>query len=296
MRKNINPLVSVLIVTYNSSETIQEALDSVYSQTYKNIELVISDDCSNDETVSICKKWIDEHSERFVRCELITTPQNTGLSSNYNRAAAKCQGEWVKDLDGDDVLLPNCVERYVDFIIEHKDARIVFARSKTFGTSEEIVKVIDRQFNYDFFKLSREQQLNKLLLEKNCISSATVFYSIKVIERMGKLNDERIPLLDDWPKWINLLKAGVHFSFLDKVTVLYRASGNSLSTGKSYSPAFAKSMALFYKYYQFDYEYKHGNKKQAIENWLRSQYTITQSKMWYVPFKLYKILIMRKLH
>lgn len=70
--KCIDPLVSVSIITYNSSSTILETLDSIYSQSYQNIELIVSDDCSTDNTVEICKKWIDEHKDRFVRVELLT--------------------------------------------------------------------------------------------------------------------------------------------------------------------------------------------------------------------------------
>jgi len=59
------PLVSIVIATYNSSLTIIEALESVRKQSYKNIEIVITDDCSQDNTIEICRKWLNKHS-----CEL----------------------------------------------------------------------------------------------------------------------------------------------------------------------------------------------------------------------------------
>ena len=83
------PLVSIIVITYNSSKYVLETLESAYNQTYQNIELIISDDCSTDDTVEVCKKWVDEHKDRFVRSEIITTPVNTGIPVNCNRGLYK---------------------------------------------------------------------------------------------------------------------------------------------------------------------------------------------------------------
>ena len=61
------PLITVAIVTYNSSEFIVETLESIKSQTYHNIELIISDDCSTDTTVELCSNWIKENATHFVK-------------------------------------------------------------------------------------------------------------------------------------------------------------------------------------------------------------------------------------
>lgn len=72
MIHSTTPLVSVAVVTYNSSKTVLETLDSIYNQTYPNLELIVSDDCSPDNTVEICREWIAGHSRRFIRTELLT--------------------------------------------------------------------------------------------------------------------------------------------------------------------------------------------------------------------------------
>ena len=95
------PLVSVFIVTYNSSDYIIEALDSVRNQTYPNIELVVSDDCSTDNTVPLVKDWMKSYGSRFSRTEIVVAPKNQGIPSNYNRAVNACHGEWLKMMDGD---------------------------------------------------------------------------------------------------------------------------------------------------------------------------------------------------
>ena len=61
-----SPLVSIVVITYNSSKYVLDTLQSVYNQTYKNLELIISDDCSSDNTVAIVEKWLIDNGNRFV--------------------------------------------------------------------------------------------------------------------------------------------------------------------------------------------------------------------------------------
>ena len=99
------PLVSIIVITYNSSKYVLETLESAKAQTYQNIELIVSDDCSIDNTVEICKEWIEKDKERFVRTELITAEKNTGIPANCNRGVKAAQGEWVKLIAGDDMII-----------------------------------------------------------------------------------------------------------------------------------------------------------------------------------------------
>ena len=80
------PLVTVAVIAYNSSKTVVETLDSIKNQSYQNLELIVSDDGSTDDTVTVCENWIANHQARFIRTELITVAKNTGTSANINRA------------------------------------------------------------------------------------------------------------------------------------------------------------------------------------------------------------------
>lgn len=79
------PLVFIIVFTYNSSKYLLETLESAKAKTYRNIELIVSDDCLTDDTVKLCKKWIDNNRTRFVRAELIITDTNTGIAANCDR-------------------------------------------------------------------------------------------------------------------------------------------------------------------------------------------------------------------
>lgn len=241
------PLVSVPVITYNSSRFVLETLESIKAQTYQNIELIISDDCSTDNTVELCQKWVDENKERFVRAQIIISDVNTGVSANLNRAEIACQGDWIKDIAGDDMLMPNCIADCMQYIQENPETIYLFGRCKAFGASEERCKAIDNAFDYSFFTTTPKEQLNRLIFVGNCIPATTVFYNKENARKIGVINDERIPILEDWPKWINLLRAGVKLHFVDKLLVSYRVTG--ISSEATMSMAYYRSNRLFRFYY-----------------------------------------------
>ena len=70
-------MVSIIVITYNSAKYVLETLESARAQTYQNIELIISDDGSQDNTVEMCKDWLSENNKCFVSTELLTVEKNT---------------------------------------------------------------------------------------------------------------------------------------------------------------------------------------------------------------------------
>lgn len=255
------PLVSVPVVTYNSAKTVLETLESIKAQTYPNIELIISDDCSTDDTIGLCREWIANNKDRFVRAELLMVEKNTGVSGNNTRAANACQGEWIKSVAGDDMFMPNCIQDCIDYVAEHPDTIYLFGRCKAFGADEERCKQVDEVFDYSFFDMTQDEQLHRLLFEGNCVPGTTVFYHREKAQKVGVKEDERIPLLEDWPKWINLLRAGVKLHFVDKELVKYRVGG--ISTLYRPNPKIYRSNRMFTFLYQFPEWYKADPNKAA---------------------------------
>lgn len=282
MEKDYQPLVSVAVVTYNSSKTVLETLDSIYNQTYPNLELIVSDDCSPDNTVEICREWIETHKDRFVRTELLTFEKNTGVSANMNRGADACRGEWVKDIAGDDILLPDCVDTYVDYVGEHPEAVCVFSRVEVFGdNNEEVYGFVHNIFDYSFFELPIEDQYIWMITKgTQPIPAATFFYHRERMMSLGVSNDERIPFLEDWPKWIRLLEKKIRFSFIDQPLVKYRVSENSLCISDKHRDKFSKSRALLYFYYQYKPNRKFSGKLEALYKYTYNKKTLTGKRWW----------------
>ena len=262
--QNNNPLVSVPVITYNSSKYVLETLESIKAQTYQNIELIVSDDCSTDNTVEICRKWIEENKERFIRTEIITSEINTGVSANGNRGRNACRGEWIKGIAGDDLLMPNCIQEYIDYVNKNRDQYFVFAKIEPFGSTSEMHTIYETSvFDSSFFDLKNEEQLERLIFTGNCIPASTCFYNRNKAIENEIINDERIPLLEDWPKWIKVLERGLKLGFINKKLIKYRIHEKSLSTSKIRSIDAIRSNQLFIHYYLYP-KWRERNLEEAI--------------------------------
>lgn len=244
------PLVSVNVLMYNSSKYILETLESIKAQTYPNIELIMSDDKSTDNTVQICEKWIAKNKDRFVSYQILVPDHNTGQSGNYNRAFRAATGEWIKEIDGDDLLTPNCLTDLVEFVNNKPEAKYVFGRMELLGGNIQSRNYYKKTFIYDFFSWTPQKQLEHLIFKGNCIPSPCAFYSKRLMIEIGFENDERIPYIEDYPKWIKLLQIGVKFHFCDRIVAKYRL-GSGISTSSVCKPNFYRSHRLLDMYYRY---------------------------------------------
>lgn len=245
------PLVSVCIITYNSSKYIYEALESVKNQTYQNIELIISDDCSTDDTVEICRLWLSENSSRFFESQLITSSINTGISANCNRAILKAQAEWVKLFAGDDRLLPICIEANVDYYKKHPEATFIVSEMETFNEKSHV-----NTFGHKCRKICLLNSIEQYAyFRKHGLFTYTpaCMYKKAMLEDVGYM-DERIPMFEDMPLLHNILKKGYKVDCLPIPTVEYRLS-DSITRPKDHhiSLAFHNSLKTYHKLYKKDF-------------------------------------------
>ena len=296
MEENM-PLVSVAVITYNSSKYVLETLESIKAQTYKNIELIISDDCSTDNTLQICKEWIEKNKARFVRTQIVTVEKNTGVSANCNRAEDACEAEWVKLIAGDDMLLPNCITDFMEYVQTHDDVVYVFGKVKYLG------KQLENEIDYRFYQSnSIEEQLRKVVVG-TFIPACTCFYNKIKSTKEGLKYDEKIPMFEDTPKWINAIKKGFLLRLVDKYVCVYRVGHNeSLSSGNLHYQSFMRSKRLVYFYYLYPELVKINNQK-AVESvvdfemrWYNNYFEIMNSTTYKVgSFVLSPFRVLKKL-
>ena len=257
------PLVSIVVITYNSENYVLETLESAKAQTYQNIELIITDDCSIDDTVSICKKWLLENKEHFVHSKLITIKENTGIPANCNRGVKASKGEWIKLIAGDDMLLSNCIELNLNFISKNRSSLLIHSRAQKYDYEfKEINKLpIEQHFKYRINKkgINSLDQL-KILLRINNINAATTFISRDIFDKIGYF-DEKYRLWEDRPMWLKLTKYGVTLKYLNEITVNYRITGNSASINRNRTLLFTETelqkeeLMLEYGEYFGNFEY-----------------------------------------
>lgn len=225
-----NPLVSVIVITYNSSKYVLETLESIKVQSYKNIELVITDDCSTDETVDICKKWLDENHSFFIDTKITSVSKNTGISANCNRGVKKANGEWVKIIAGDDALYKDGIENLLTFALLNK-AKVIHSDYESFMNSfmPEFINVRSKKYNYYMTSnLASAKEQHSFLLWNYNIVAPTVLINKELLCMVG-LFDERIPMIEDQPMWLKLTEKGIKIFYLEKKTVKYRISENSVT-------------------------------------------------------------------
>lgn len=246
------PLVSVVVLTYNSEKYVLETLESIKNQTYENIELIISDDASTDNTLTLCEKWLKQNKAKFVRVELLTTIKNRGVAPNCNRGYHASKGIWVKFIGGDDRLLPDFIRKNVRFIENNRDVNIIF--SDQLLIDEEGKEKGIWKHNPDIMEMSAENQYRELLKGNSLFAAPTNFIQRDLLNDFGGF-DERFPMMEDYPLWVNLTKKGIKMHYLPESLVEYRINPDSLWSGHGngrINPKFIHSIIQFYELVLFN--------------------------------------------
>lgn len=226
-----NKLVTVRVLSYNSEKTILDTLNSIKNQSYKNIELIVSDDCSKDKTVDTVKKWLQENSSRFVNAQLLTVDYNTGTSANVNRCLNATHGEWTKGVAADDMLLPDCITKCVDFVSASPEIEWVVGKTKKYTDyfDEAHLQTNDKLYSSKRIAIlnSNLETQKEAILNATFIEAPAVFVKTEILRQVGGYN-EKYELMEDWPMFKKLLFAGHKCYFLDDFLVGYRKSDNSV--------------------------------------------------------------------
>lgn len=229
-----NRKIDILIATYNGEKYLREQLDSILNQTYKNIRIVISDDCSKDNTVNILK----EYKEKDDRIELYLHEKNLGVVKNIEFMLSKVENDLYMLSDQDDVWLPEKVEKSVEKL-EKENADLVFGD----------LEVVDEQLNTmypsfgDFMllneKIHKYINTNKINYLYNCVTGCTVLSKKKFIDKIIPIPTESKYLIHDY--WIGLiLSLNGKLAYMDEKYIKYRQHGNNQVGTNKISHGFTK--------------------------------------------------------
>ncbi len=218
-------LVSIVVVTYNSAQFVIETLESAKNQTYKNLELIVTDDKSTDNTIEICKDWISQNKDRFVNAAIMETEKNTGIAANCNRGLYAAKGEWVKFIAGDDILLNNCIYDLIKFSQNNSGAKIIFGKMKMLKD-----KRLSEHTPSVFFSKDIKEQYKMVYTGAGIHAPANIMNRSFILQLGGF--DEEYPFMEDIPLWIKIAEAKEKFYLLDEFILLYRIHTNNI-TAKS---------------------------------------------------------------
>ncbi len=213
-----NRTVSIIIPVYNAKNFIEETIACVRKQTYQDWELLLVDDVSADDTMSVVNDYLDKVKDTRIR--VIKQPTNKGAAHARNRGVEEAKGRYIAYLDADDLWLPDKLAREVQFIDEGEAAFVFtgyeFADENGVGTGK-VVRV-PATMNY------------RQALKNTTIFTSTVMFDTKKIKR--ELLQMPIVKSEDTALWWKILRNGYTAYGLDDNLVLYRRAGKTLSSNK----------------------------------------------------------------
>lgn len=204
--KNFLPLVSIAIPVYNGAEYMREAIDSALSQTYKNIEIIVINDGSTDNT--------DEIAESYGRKIRYFKKENGGVASALNLALKNMKGSYFAWLSHDDAYYPNKVEKQMECITSLKEGNNILYSDYALMDEESNIKSIVKLDH----KLLKEKLEYALL--RGSINGNTLLIPKKAFDEYGGF-DEGLSTTQDYAKWFEFLKS-YRFIHIPEVWVKYR--------------------------------------------------------------------------
>lgn len=212
-----NPLVSVIIPCYNHEIYVIEAIQSIIDQDYENIELIIIDDGSNDNSVDKIKEMIPVCQRRFKRFEF-RSRSNKGLCATLNEALDWCKGEYFSPIASDDIALPHKTSFLIDKI-KNSDYAAVFGTMQPFN---DLNNKYDKDLNNKYDEIERKHTHNfkDIMLEINIPGApAAMLKKSAVIKVGGYAEDTK---LEDRYMWLSLTSKGEKLVSFSELIVLYR--------------------------------------------------------------------------
>ncbi len=188
-------LVSIIIPVYNGSNYMREAIDSALAQTYKNIEIIVVNDGSTDDTEQIAKSYGDKI--RYYKKE------NGGVATALNFAIKKSKGEYISWLSHDDMYYPEKIEKQIEELSrldkEKKENTIVYSNYSLVNEKSEITSVQSFQKSHDIQKLN--YSLYPIL--KGLIHGCTLLIPKKCFDQVGYF-DEKLKTTQDYDLWFRM--------------------------------------------------------------------------------------------
>jgi len=211
------PLVSVLMPAYNAEKYIREAIESILSQTYKNFELIIINDCSTDST----KKIIQKYAKKESRLVLINNEENLKISKTLNKGLELAKGKYIVRMDADDWSYPDRIEKQVK-LMEDNPELVLSSGQMEICDCEMNIK------NKSNFPITNEK-IRKVILQYNPMVHPAMIFRRDIALSIGGY-DEEIKS-EDYMFTIDMSSEG-ELANLNDVIIKYRILDNSITGSK----------------------------------------------------------------
>lgn len=216
-RKN-KPLISVIIPAYNRENVIERAIKSATVQTYSNLEIIIVDDASTDNTKDKVRQINDK------RIVYLSHKTNRGASTARNTGIKKARGEYIAFLDSDDQWFAQKLEKQIAVLKKNFDCSVIYSRYYIIKGKKKKLSV--------WPEIKKHQgKLNSQLLIGNFITTSSTLLKKEILEKSG-LFDEKLPAYQDWEFFLRLSKF-TNYAFIDEPLLnQYQDEKNRISVNR----------------------------------------------------------------
>jgi glycosyltransferase involved in cell wall biosynthesis len=206
------PLVSIVVPCYNHERYVKETIDSIVNQTYKNIELIVIDDGSKDNSVEVIKKLADKYNFTFIH------RPNKGLSATLNEGIKLSKGKYFCACASDDIYMLDKIEKQVEFMEANPE----------YGMCYTNVKITDGKKTVEHTRKKIGELTFENLLFNNQIFALSVMIKKDVFNTVG-LYDESL-YIEDWDMWLRIANAGYKIGFIEDYLGIYRKHDTNISS------------------------------------------------------------------
>lgn len=207
-------LVSIVTPSYNSSGFIRETIESIIAQTYQYWELLITDDCSIDNSIEIVEQFVQKDS----RIKLFRLGKNCGAGICRNNSIKEAKGRYIAFCDSDDVWMPNKLEKQLAFM-EEKNCALVYS---------SYMQMDEQRHVYGAVICKKEETLKSMIKDSGIGCLTAMYDTVKV----GKMYMTALRKRQDWGLWLTILmKCGVAYGVKEPLAY-YRVRRESISANK----------------------------------------------------------------
>ncbi len=214
------PLVSVVMTVYNCEKYIEESLESIFSQTFKDFEIILYDDASIDETWQVALELLKNSN-----CVYRMRPgkKNVGCAEGRNRAISRARGKYLAIQDSDDVSFKDRLEKEVKFLEENNDIFCVGAWADKIEENGDFIETMD------YPPADNEKIYREMRKYVNPIIDPSSMFRKDVFNKLGGY-DGKWRLVPDFNLWVRAMEDGYKFANIQEVLVYYRKHFSSVTT------------------------------------------------------------------
>jgi glycosyltransferase involved in cell wall biosynthesis len=217
------PKISVFLPVYNQELYIEEAIESIILQNYPNLEIVIGDDCSTDNTVNILKQYKRKYPHHI---KLLLSSVNSGITANCNKILKECDGQFIALFAGDDCWLPNKLLRQIEWFQQNPDAVLCYTMTQAFDSETKEILYTRPLINADDLN---KMDVISLSYELGSIGSSFLVRK-EAIPKDGY--NILIPMVSDWLFFMQIMYNN-KIGGINEVLTKYRRTKNNTSNNHS---------------------------------------------------------------